>query len=152
MFGKMFNEKGHVMLKKSVYLMATISVLGWVTLAGADDFVEDFESYEFHAFLDALPNWTTVVFGSANTEVTGGDYFIDDINGSRRLHSPRGEDTLAVINPDVLTLGSGTDLEMSVDIYYNGVAIGNGLIFYYQDQDNFYYVEMIAPNRGDTGL
>jgi hypothetical protein len=57
-----------------------------------------------------------------------------------------------VINPDVLTMGSGTDLEMSVDIYYNGVAIGNGLIFYYQDQDNFYYVEMIAPNRGDTGL
>ncbi len=84
MFGKMFNEKGHVILKKSVYLMATISVLGWVTLAGADDFVEDFESYEFHAFLDALPNWTTVVFGGANTEVTGGDYFIDDIKRGGR--------------------------------------------------------------------
>ena len=83
MFGKMFNEKGHVMLKKSAFLIATISVLSWTTLAGADDFVEDFESYEVHAFLDSLPNWTTVVFGNANTEVTGGDYFIEDINGSK---------------------------------------------------------------------
>ena len=138
------------MSRKSVYLIVTVSVLSWMPLAAAGDFVEDFESYEFHAPLDELPNWTTVVFGSANTEVTGGDYFIDDINGSRRLHSPRGGNTIAVINPDVLTLGAGSDLEMSVDIYYRGVAIGNGLIFYYQDQDNFYYVEMTAPNNSDT--
>ena len=150
MFRKTSNEKGHVMLKKSVYLVAAISVLSWTALAGAEDLVEDFESYQFHAFLNELPNWTTVVFGNANTEVTGGDYYIDDINGSQRLRSPRGGNTLAVINPDVLTLGKGTDLEMSVDIYYRGVAIGNGLIFYYQDQDNFYYVEMVAPNNANS--
>jgi len=152
MFGKMFNEKGHVMLKKSAFLIATISVLSWTTLAGADDFVEDFESYEVHAFLDALPNWTTVVFGAANTEVTGGDYYIEDINGSKRLHSPRGGATLAVINADVLTLAAGSDFELSVDMMWIGNGIGNGLIFNYQDQDNFYYLEIISPQRADTGF
>jgi len=150
MFRKMFDERGSVMFKKSVYRIAAISVLSWTTLAGAGNFVEDFESYQVHALLNDLPNWTTVVYGVANTEISGGDYYIDDINGSQRLHSPRGGNTIAVINPDVLTLGKGTDLEMSVDIYYNGVGIGNGLIFYYRDQDNFYYVEMVAPNNANS--
>ncbi|HEC01992.1 MAG TPA: discoidin domain-containing protein, partial [Phycisphaerales bacterium] len=150
MFRKVFNERAPVMFKRSVYLIAAISVLSWTALAGAGDFVEDFESYQVHALLNDLPNWTTVVYGAAGTEISGGDYFIDNINGSQRLHSPRGGGTLAVINPDVLTLGKGTDLDMSVDIYYNGVAIGNGLIFYYQDQNNFYYVEMVAPNNANS--
>jgi len=75
MFGKMSSERGHVMLKMSVYLIAAISVLSWTALAGADDFVEDFESYPVHAMLNDLPNWTTVVFGNANTEISGGGLF-----------------------------------------------------------------------------
>ncbi|NOR67422.1 MAG: hypothetical protein GQ528_08700, partial [Woeseiaceae bacterium] len=81
------------MFRKSVYLIAAISVLSWTAFAGADDFVEDFESYQVHALLNDLPNWTTVVFGVASTEISEGDYFIDDINGSQRLHSPRGGGT-----------------------------------------------------------
>ena len=149
MFGKMFDERDSVMFKKSMYLIAAISVLSWTTLACAGNFVEDFESYQVHALLNDLPSWTTVVYGAASTEISGGDYFIEDVDGSRRLHSPRGADTLAVVNSDVLTLGKGTDLEMFIDIYYANVALGNGLIFYYQDPDNFYYVEMIAPNNSN---
>ncbi len=80
------------MSKKSIRLMAVVCLLGWATLEA--DFVEDFESYEVHAFLDALPNWTTVVFGNANTEVTGGYFFIETVNGSVRLNSPRGGGTI----------------------------------------------------------
>ncbi|MCH7917167.1 MAG: hypothetical protein IIC50_04185, partial [Planctomycetes bacterium] len=138
------------MSKKSIRLMAVVCLLGWATLDA--DFVEDFESYEVHAFLDSLPNWTTVVFGNANTEVTGGDYFIESVNGSNRLHSPRGGATIAVVNADVLTLVAGADFELSVDMMWIGNGIGNGLIFNYQDQGNFYYLEIISPQRGDTGF
>ena len=43
------------MLKESGCLIATLSVLGWVPLASAEDFVEDFESYEVHALPQRRP-------------------------------------------------------------------------------------------------
>ena len=57
-----------------------------------------------------------------------------------------------MINADVLTLAAGADFELSVDMMWIGNGIGNGLIFNYQDQGNFYYLEIISPQRADTGF